>query len=164
LAALFSRFACENCRVHLRKGYFQKHYPASSSWCKCLDLDTVRWLSVYLDGVKSTTVNYNILINKQTRPCIHVSFADIPTHRFVPTTATFFIYYFLICLYISNNIYILFRIIYILFLYFLVQRYIANLSLANRSCVVVRSKPGYYTDHARRLSPLPFLDLRLRCV
>ena len=43
----------------------------------------------HLDTVKSTTVNYNTLINKQTRPWMHVAFADIPIHHFGHTTAPF---------------------------------------------------------------------------
>ena len=79
-----------------------------------------------LDTVKFKTPNYNTLINKQTRPCLDVTFADILIHRCGHTTATFFTYSFF---------------------YFLVQLFIASLSLGNLSCVVVRSEPGYYTNH-----------------
>ena len=55
-----------------------------------------------------------------------MSLSQTYSHRFGPTTATFFVYYFF---------------------YFLVQLFIASLSLANLACVVVRSEPGYYTNH-----------------
>jgi hypothetical protein len=47
-----------------------------------------------LDTVKSKTVNYNTIINKQARTCIDVTFADIlrGIHRLGHTTGIFLIY------------------------------------------------------------------------
>ena len=71
--------------------------------------------------LESTTVNYNTLINKQTRRLFHRH----PHTPFWPYHRNFLCYFF------SS----------------LVQLFIARLTLANLSSVVVRCESGYYTNH-----------------